>query len=105
MRNWQYRSKTRKGQIAHRGHAFEPETNILNICCNVFVLHCLLTVIFQFCYGVFRLNVRDNDERSSLRDVTHVDYDANVYAAFHKALYWHSSRDAAELDAILLQIY
>jgi len=33
-------------------------------------------------------------------DVTHVDYDKNVYAAFHKALYWHSSRDAAELDAI-----
>jgi len=35
-------------------HAFEPEADILNICCNVFVLHCLLTVIFQFCYGVFR---------------------------------------------------
>jgi len=26
------------------------------------VLHCLLTVIFQFCYGVFRLNVRDNND-------------------------------------------
>jgi len=22
----------------------------------------LLTVIFQFCYGVFRLNVRDNND-------------------------------------------
>ena len=71
----------------------------MNICCNVFVLHSLLTVIFQFCYGVFHLNVRD-----SLRDVTHVHYDTNVYAAFHKALYRHSSRDAAELDAILRQI-
>jgi len=38
-------------------------------------------------------------------DVTHVDYDTNVYAAFHKALYWHFSRDAAKLDAILRQIY
>jgi len=28
-----------------------------------------------------------------------------VYAALHKALYRHSSRDAAELDAILRQIY
>jgi len=34
----------------------------LNICCNVFILHCLLTVIFQFCYGVFRLNVCDNND-------------------------------------------
>jgi len=38
------------------------EADTLNICCNVFVLHCLLTVIFQFCYGVFRLNVRDNND-------------------------------------------
>jgi len=44
------------------GHAFEPEADILNICCNVFVLQCLLTVIFQFCYGLFRLNVRDNND-------------------------------------------
>ena len=29
----------------------------------------------------------------------------NVYAAFHKELYWHSSIDAAELDAILRQFY
>jgi len=28
-----------------------------------------------------------------------------VYAAFHKALYWHSLRDAADRDAILRQIY
>jgi len=34
-----------------------------------------------------------------------VDYDTNVYAAFHKALYRHSSKDAAELDAIFWQIY
>ena len=38
-------------------------------------------------------------------DVTHVDYDTNVYAAFDKALYWHSLRDAADLDDILPQIY
>jgi len=38
-------------------------------------------------------------------DVSQFDYDTNVYAAFHQALYWHSSRDAAELDAILRQIY
>jgi len=43
-------------------HSSEPEADILNICCNVFVLHCLLTVIFQCCYGVFRLNVRDNND-------------------------------------------
>jgi len=28
-----------------------------------------------------------------------------VYGALHNALYRHSSRDAAELDAILRQIY
>jgi len=34
------------GELAW-GHAFEPETDILNICYNVFLLHCLLTAIFQ----------------------------------------------------------
>ena len=38
----------------------------------VFVLHCLLTVIFQFCYSVFHLNVRDNNDDVPALSLIHI---------------------------------
>jgi len=40
------------------GHAFQREADILNICCNVLVLHCLFALFATMLY----LNVRVNND-------------------------------------------
>ena len=81
------------------GHAFQrQQADILNICCNVLVLHYLSAVFTT----MFYLNIPDN---LIVFKLTWRKWRWFMYAAFHKALYWYPLRDTNELGAVLLQIY
>ena len=80
-----------------RGHAFQREADILNVCCKVLVLHCLSALLAT----MFYLNVHDNNDGAKL---TWCNWHWFTYAVFHTALYRYLSRDTDELHVVFLQI-